>query len=211
MAEAQAMGLPMPFAGMGGFGVDEDEATISSLGTDLLRDLRQTQMTIAHAAEAAACWPAAIVKNEDDTHAIVISVLELRELEDRLPIIVVAYHRDTEKSIGFSPTIPWITRHLRDGGRQRQLTQIRAPLLEQELLLHLLQANAQVLDPSYAPKRHSDEARFKLSFLMPASHPRAGVLTELAINSCAYCGQTSTLSMRALLHHTVRSERSRFR
>lgn len=201
------MGAPMPFGANAGFGVMDEPASMqamSQLGMDLMRDLRQTLMSTARAYERDDAWPAAIAKNEDDTHAVVMSVLDVRELPGRVPIMIVAFHRDTEDNIGTSPTLAWITRHLREGGQAKQLTQIRAPLLEQELLLHLLHANAKVLDPSYSPKRHSDEARFKLSFLMPATHSRASVLTEIAINSCAQCGRVENLSTCARCFTTRR-------
>jgi len=192
MGEMQALGAPMDELLGAGFGVKEAPLNRSDLGLDILRDLRESLMCIARAASAPGWIRAALVNNHDETRGIAISVLEVRQLANKTPMIVVAYQADTNASIETSVALTWLRRHQRESSGAMSF--IQASAREQELLLHLLDGNAELIDSQRVPRRHKDEAKFKVSFLLPVTGPRSDFLVSVALKSCSHCGRTGKLS-----------------
>ncbi|KAJ3904158.1 hypothetical protein F5879DRAFT_881122 [Lentinula edodes] len=154
-------------------------------------DIRQTIMSLASGFDKGVI--SAIAQDKDYSYAICIRVVEVRQLDNGVPAIVVLYCRGTRDTPA-NDTIPWVQEVLsKSVSKTVPLLQIVASLEEQKLLLAILNMNARRLSDQFSPNRSRSEGPFGLSFLLPLAplgQQDVGALTNHT--GCTVCGKKTT-------------------
>nr|GAT49814.1 predicted protein [Mycena chlorophos] len=156
-------------------------------------DLRQTLMGIGNACdmrlENGELYPLG-VQNKEDTSAIAMRVLEVRQFDANTPIFLLVYQHDVLNRVSPS-SIAWLQDNIDNG---RSMVKVHATVKEQELLLRLLKQNSKRLAKSYQPARRSTESSFTLSFLLPVGPLTAKDHAKYNTNNgCIVCGEPAKL------------------
>ncbi|KAF7361421.1 MYND-type domain-containing protein [Mycena sanguinolenta] len=159
------------------------------LYTNAFMDLRQTLMTIGNACDRG--MVPLVLQDKEQSSGICMRVLDVRQFDDRTPIVIVVFHHDLEDALSRG-SFDWISSYVTGsaGHSASAMLNVTATVQEQLLLLRLLNQNKKRLVSSYKPKRASTESSFTLSFLLPV-----GPLGEEEIvkyntnNGCSVCGE----------------------
>ncbi|KAI0649718.1 hypothetical protein C8Q79DRAFT_343079 [Trametes meyenii] len=168
-------------------------STQPDLFTDPFMDLRQTVMSLANVLDQGMLW-CTIQDPEREQHAINIRILDVYELDERTPAMVILYsHFSRENALEGAR---WVQDQVQKnpkniGGIGMD---IKATLLEQKLLLKLLSINTKLLPHGYTPKRGRYEEKYRATVVLPLGPLGPEAIGKLNNNTgCDVCGKHSGL------------------
>ncbi|KAI0372563.1 hypothetical protein BV20DRAFT_964170 [Pilatotrama ljubarskyi] len=151
-------------------------------------NLRRTTMSLADVLDRGLTW----CTIQDPVHkenAINIRFLQVYELDDTTPAIVLLYRAFSRDNFGREGA-RWCQHQMKSNPKNvpGAGVAIDATVLEQKLLLKLLGLNRKLLPPDYAPKKQRYEEQFRASVLLPLGPLGFEAINKLGGSTgCAIC------------------------
>ncbi|KAI0672104.1 hypothetical protein C8Q78DRAFT_971565 [Trametes maxima] len=168
-------------------------STQPDLFTDPFIDLRQTVMSLANVLDNGMSW-CIIQDPEKEQHAINIRILDVYELDERTPAMVILYSHFTRENA--LDGARWVQEQVQKNPKNvgGVAMNIKATLLEQKLLLKLLSMNTKLLPQGYAPKRGRYEEKYRATVVLPLGPLGPEAIGKLNNKTgCDVCGKHSGL------------------
>ncbi|KAK7438900.1 hypothetical protein VKT23_017827 [Stygiomarasmius scandens] len=166
----------------------ENDSTEPRLYQNSFDDVRQTLMSLGYN------WDnrcdCCMVEDKEEENGICVRVVNVLILNDDTPIFIVLYRRGL-RCTPVQPILRWFDEMKKHG--LTAIVKVQATPQEQNLLLTILERNAESLSPAYRPKRRVSEEEFELSFLLPmAPLSQQSIIHLSTITGCMICGNEAS-------------------
>ncbi|KAI0816920.1 hypothetical protein BC628DRAFT_1334034 [Trametes gibbosa] len=167
----------------------QGSSTGPALYVNPFMDLRQTIMSLANTLDNGLTW-CTIQDPERDNHAINIRFLDVYEVDERTPAILILYYPVSRANA--MEGARWVQYQVQYNPKSLDGVgmNINASLLEQKVLLKLLGMNQKLLPSSFAFERKRFEEKYHLSVILPVGPLGFEAIGKLTSDTgCEVCGK----------------------